>query len=88
MNIIRDDGEGFPSMVALCIDWNLRRCNQRGCTNRPTTIITGAGPDGNIHFALCEAHFQQGNVPSGTSYDLVFDGFDAFAELDSPTDLG
>ena len=69
MKIIRDESlMGF----ALCISWGLTRCNQRGCQNYPNTIIQGASP-GIPLFALCEEHFQQGNKPGGTKFDLVFE---------------
>jgi len=76
--IIRDNGDSL-TMAALCIDWAIRRCNQRGCTKRPNTIIAGAEGAGGA-FGLCEEHYQQGNVPGGTHYDLVRDDFDAFAK--------
>ena len=70
MKIIRDDGLDF-SALALCMEWGLTRCNQRGCHNAPNTIIQGASPQAPL-FALCEEHFQQGNTPFGTDLQLEF----------------
>ncbi|HLE79671.1 MAG TPA: hypothetical protein VJA25_00080 [Dehalococcoidia bacterium] len=82
MQIIREaDGVSF-GMLALFIDWGIRRCNQKGCATRPTTIIAGAG-EGVPVFGLCEEHFQQGNTPGGAAYELVWDKFDAFQHKES-----
>lgn len=83
MKIIRTE-ENYLDMVALLIEWGIKRCNVAGCKAQPNTIIayepgeTGASPEG-IMFGLCEEHFQQGNQEGGTSFDLEFDTFDAFA---------
>ena len=78
MKVIRDE-EGFGLfMIPLFVDWKIRRCNQRDCKEKPNTIIAGAGENVPA-FGLCEEHFQQGNVPNGTKYNLEFDNFDAFA---------
>jgi len=63
-------------MSALLIEWGIKRCNQRGCTNDPNTIVTlsaDESPTGaSLWFGLCEEHYQMGNVPGGTTYDLDF----------------
>uniref|UniRef100_A0A6M3LTE6 Uncharacterized protein n=1 Tax=viral metagenome TaxID=1070528 RepID=A0A6M3LTE6_9ZZZZ len=77
MKIIRDEELFGLMMIPLLVDWRIRRCNEKGCTSKPNTIITGAGE--NIPaFGLCELHFQEGNTEGGTEYSLVFDNFDAF----------
>ena len=81
MRIIRDGGDFMP----LLIDWNLRRCNQKGCTNRPTTIIAMQRDDIPV-FALCEEHYQAGNKPGvEVSLSLEFDDFDAFKPISEET---
>jgi len=77
MNIIRDNELGGLMMIPLFVDWHIRRCNAKGCRERPTTIISGAG-EGIRVFGLCEADFQRGNMEGGTNYDLEWDDFDAF----------
>lgn len=74
MKIIRDEECAGLMMIPLLCDWNIKRCNVEGCTNRPNTIISTQGET----FGLCEECFQEGNKPGGTTYNLVFDGFDAF----------
>ena len=75
MKIIRDEECNGLFMIPLFVDWKVKRCNQEGCRAKPNTIITGtkAGV-----FGLCEEHFQQGNKPGGTKFNLVFDDYDAF----------
>ena len=75
MKIIRDNELFGLGMIPLLVDWNIKRCNVNGCKNKPNTIITGTEAG---MFGLCEPCFQEGNVPNGTTYDLVFDNFDAF----------
>mgnify|MGYP001570247762 CR=1 FL=1 len=76
MRIIRDNEAGGLLMIPLLVDWHIRRCNQRGCTAKPTTIIADIA-DVPI-FGLCEQCFQQGNQPGGgKNYELVWDDFDA-----------
>lgn len=78
MKIIRDEGPDFGGR-ALCIEWGLTRCNQAGCRNAPNTIIQGASPEAPL-FALCEEHFQQGNVPGGTKLSLEFGDLEPLPE--------
>lgn len=83
MRIIRDNEMLGFAMIPLLVEWNIKRCNVSGCTNKPNTIITDT--EAGI-FGLCEQCFQEGNKPDGTTYDLVFDEFDAFkATEDEPT---
>lgn len=77
MNIIREPDGNRIGMMPLFCQWGIRRCNQKGCTEKPTTIIATQGDDLPV-FGLCEIHFQQGNVPGGTKFNLVFNNFDAF----------
>jgi hypothetical protein len=82
MNVIRD-GSGFsPHMMALCINWGIRRCNVKGCTDVPNTIIGNAGNNVPV-FGLCETHFQEGNQPNKpVTLNLEFDDYDAFTRKD------
>ena len=77
MKIIRDEECCGILMIPLLVDWNIRRCNVNGCTNKPNTIIASGTEEAGV-FGLCESCFQEGNKPNGTTYDLVFDEFDAF----------
>jgi len=78
MQVIRDEETHGLMMIPLFVEWGIRRCNVKGCREKPNTIITGAAPNVSA-FGLCEAHFQQGNVPGGTHLSLEFDDFDAWA---------
>lgn len=85
MKIIRDEELFGIAMIPLFVDWGLKRCNQKDCGEKPTTIIrfapgeNPAAPEG-IMFALCEEHFQMCNAPEGASLNLKFDDYDAFAK--------
>lgn len=79
MKIIRDEECAGIMMIPLLVDWHVRRCNVKGCTEKPNTIITQAAPDVPV-FGLCEQHFQQANVEGGTKFSLEFNDYDAFAE--------
>lgn len=79
MKIIRDEETFGIMMIPLLVQWGIRRCNVEDCTNRPNTILTKPREDISA-MGLCEECFQQGNVPGGTNYKLVFDDFDAFKQ--------
>lgn len=81
MKIIRDDEGHGLFMIPLFVEWGIKRCNVKGCTAKPNTIITQLG-DGISPAGLCEEHFQQGNVPGGAILEFVWDGFDAFAQAE------
>jgi hypothetical protein len=76
MKVIRDEATGGIDTFAVALQWHICFCHQRGCTKRVTTVVTGAVmPNGDtIDFALCEEHFQAGNVPGGFQYDLDTSG--------------
>ena len=77
MKIIRDNDSGIGMfMIALLVDWNIRRCNFKNCTDKPNTIISD--PDRDLIFGLCEEHYQRGNVPGGCEMNLEFNSFNAF----------
>ena len=76
LKIIRDPECGVVTMLPLFMDWQIRRCNVKGCRDKPTTIISDL--EKQLLFGLCEKHFQQGNTPSGYTYGLEFDDYDAF----------
>ena len=75
MKIIRDEKCAGIMMIPLLHQWNITRCNFRGCRNRPNTIICNAHPKVS-KFGLCEEHYQLGNKPGGARMDLVFDNSD------------
>lgn len=79
MKIIRDEEAFGLFMIPLFVDWNVRRCNVEGCTDKPTTIIQGIA-EGVPLCGFCETHFQEGNVPGGSKFTLEFDDFDAFKQ--------
>jgi len=66
-------------MIPLFVDWNIRRCNVKGCTTKPTTIVIGLADD-LPNAGFCEAHYQAANKPGGARFDLEFDNYDAFKE--------
>jgi len=77
MNIIRDNDWGGIAMIPLLMDWGIRRCNVKGCLEKPTTIVTQLAE--NVPACgFCEKHYQEANVPDGTNFTLVFDNYDAF----------
>jgi len=78
MKIIRDNELGGLAMIPLFVDWGVRRCNVAGCPDRPTTIVTQLADDV-PQAGFCEKHFQQANVPGGTTFTIEFDDYDAFA---------
>jgi hypothetical protein len=88
MKIIRDNELGGIMMIPLLVDWHVRRCNVKGCAEKPNTIIAGTSEQVPI-YGLCEQHFQLGNRPGGATITLVFDDFDAFKQIevshDNPT---
>jgi hypothetical protein len=63
----------------LLNDWNVRRCNVDGCTNKPTTVVTQIHPDVPV-CGFCEVHYQEAKSEGVFEYMLVFDEFDAFKE--------
>ncbi|KKN85804.1 hypothetical protein LCGC14_0276110 [marine sediment metagenome] len=86
MRIIRDDDDSSFEMLAVLIDWGIRRCNVKGCTTVPNTIIVSA-PGAQATIGLCEEHFQKANQPTGpVTYSFVWDTFDAFAYQDTHKD--
>ena len=81
--IIRDNECFGIMMIPLFHQWNVRRCNFKGCTEKPTTIINYLTDDKIPMYGLCEEHFQMGNVPDGCRMELEFDSFDAFTKVTS-----
>ena len=77
MALIRAERGGLDmTTTALMICWGLKtRCYVEGCNRNASTICTDY-PQG--AFCLCEEHFQQGNVPGGTTLTIVIEeGSDA-----------
>jgi len=86
MKIIRDE-EGFGIfMIPLFCDWNVKRCNVEGCTEKPSTILTDLG-EGIPVAGMCERHFQEGKEQAKTAeivmYSFIWDEFDAFKAHES-----
>lgn len=80
MRIIRDTTDTL-FMVPLMIDWGIRRCNVRGCTEKPNTIIVDIAPDVPV-IGMCEKHYSRAaSTPGDVTYTFDFDDFDAFAEV-------
>lgn len=82
MKVIRDGGDRLY-MIPLFCDWGIRRCNQEGCREKPTTIVVvlaDESPTGaSLRFGLCEEHYQAGNQgDGGFNYTLIFDDYDAW----------
>lgn len=81
---IRDKGGFGLFMIPLFVDWGIKRCNIKGCKNKPSTIVRvtpdeyPAEPKG-FSFGLCEGHYQEGKAQEGTvQLELEFDDYDAF----------
>ena len=69
MNIIRDEELGGLMMIPLLQQWNVKRCNIKGCTEKPTTIITGTEAG---LFGMCEKHFLEGKEKGEMKLELEF----------------
>lgn len=78
MKIIRDEEFSGVMMTPLLVNWGIKRCNQKGCTNKPNTVIAEL-KDVPI-FGLCEEHYQMCNTLGGGTLDLEWDDFDAFKQ--------
>lgn len=74
MKFIRDNDFGGLAMIPLFVDWQIRRCNVKGCTNVPTTIIT----EDSLVIGICEEHFQESREKGEIEFTLEFDEFNAF----------
>lgn len=86
MQIIRDDEMYGLAMIPLLVDYDIKRCNVEGCTDRPNTIILRLAPD-IPRAGFCEEHYQQGNTEGGVKFDLTFDDFDAFTRQPAPAEV-
>lgn len=86
MKVIRDESAfGALATSALAIEWDIRRCNYKGCTCRTVAaIITGI--DGVPAFGLCEKHYQEGNTPGGIHMQLDFTPLPEDVSEDSAAD--
>lgn len=76
MNVIRDEEMGGIMMFPIFCDWKIRRCNLKGCRNKPTSIITGTPSP--RPFGMCEEHYQKGVKAGKVSLIIEFDDYDAF----------
>ena len=78
MKIIRDEEGRGLFMIPLLVAWGIRRCNVKGCTNKPNTIVSQM-PEGLRVSGFCEEHYQEANTPGGANFDLEWNDFDALA---------
>jgi hypothetical protein len=81
MKIIRDEECFELMMIPLLVEWNIRRCNVKDCTNKPNTIVTQVAEDIPIA-GLCEKHYQEAAKEGGANFILEFDDYDAFVKDD------
>lgn len=82
MKIIRDEEMGGLFMIPLLVDWGIKRCNVKGCKDKPNTIVSQLG-EGVPVSGFCERHYQELNVPGGAEFDMEWDDFDAFKHADA-----
>jgi hypothetical protein len=69
MKIIRDTEFSGLMMIPLFSQFNLHRCNIKGCKEKQTTICI----QDDIIFALCEKHYQEFNGKDNVNLSLEFD---------------
>lgn len=74
MKVVRDknqDGIDTPniSMIPLLTSWNITRCNVKGCTSRPNTIICETEAP---VFGMCEQHYQEAVKKGKITLQLEF----------------
>ena len=72
MRIIREPDGNRIMIFPLLLNWGITdECHVARCSNRPSTIVIGLNKR-IPKLAICEEHYQQGNVPGGTTmtYDL------------------
>lgn len=70
MSIIRDEEMCGLMMIPLFQQWNIHRCNLKGCKDKVTTIITGT--EAGV-FGMCEKHYQEGKNKGTMKLELEFD---------------
>jgi hypothetical protein len=68
MNIIRDEEMFGLMMIPLFTQWNIHRCNIKGCTEKPTTICVHE----KATFGMCEKHYQEGKNKGTMKLELEF----------------
>jgi hypothetical protein len=73
MNIIRDEEMFGLMMIPLFNQWGINRCSVKGCTQKPTTIITGVIEQ---PFGLCENHYNEFKEAGQMSCTLEFCALD------------
>ena len=83
METIRDEATFGLMMIPLFVEWGVKRCNIKDCTNRPSTIIRYLCDDAPLT-GWCEEHYQQFKTEGRFEGTLVFDDFDAFTKVDPP----
>lgn len=68
MNIIRDEKMCGLLMIPLFQQWNIHRCNIKGCTEKPSTIVLHE----KVNFGVCEKHFLEGKGKGTMKLELEF----------------
>ena len=71
MKIIRADDGSIIDVLPLLCQWGITRCNVRGCTEQPNTIVRHLAPDVPLA-GFCEMHYQEANVAGGVEFTLEF----------------
>lgn len=79
MRIIRDEETSGLMMIPLLYDWGIKRCNVKGCRNKPNTIISQLGPDVPVT-GWCEEHYRKFESSGKFDGTLEFDGYNAFED--------
>lgn len=69
MQIIRDEELGGIMMIPLFSQYQIARCNIKGCSEKPTTICIHE----QANFGLCEKHLLEGKEAGTMKLQLEFD---------------
>jgi hypothetical protein len=69
MQIIRDEELGGIMMIPLFSQYNIHRCNIKGCSEKATTICIHE----QANFGLCENHYREGKKAGSMKLQLEFD---------------
>lgn len=72
MNIICDQ-ENPIMMIPLFVQWGVKRCNIKDCSEKPFSIITDASKEAPI-FGMCKKHLEEARATKGNYHlSLEFD---------------
>jgi hypothetical protein len=71
-----DDPFGSIETTALGINWGIRRCNIKGCSEKILRVIVTGSPAGRP-FGMCEKHWvEASSTPGGKHIELDFTPLD------------